>query len=223
MANFLPNLEMRAPSTCFPTCQEMDLDGLEVDDDVDAEVSVNFKYILHLFSHVSSWKLNEQLSASTGTLSLSVSSRSSEEASATAPPTTSSQAVIVRSLSTSGTSSTSGSIRCSTRLSRPYLHQPISPAVAHPVHSSIADWRSYIGELVEESCTSQPWRAEGQTSSDLAEVIAAFVFSKFADEPLEPSSLPEGVKIGSFFTSISETAAGLSLSSLFIKNQLYKV
>ncbi|KIK92655.1 hypothetical protein PAXRUDRAFT_26642 [Paxillus rubicundulus Ve08.2h10] len=76
------------------------------------------------------------------------------------------------------------------------------------VHSTVADWMGYVQDQAIPECNAHPnpWRGEGQTVGDVADLLAMFIYYKFGKVSIQMSSLPTGLTLG-----------------LFMKNRTYKV
>ncbi|KAG1719425.1 hypothetical protein EDD22DRAFT_963250 [Suillus occidentalis] len=110
----------------------------------------------------------------------------------------------------------------SSTIARGTTLQSENTAPPHPTHSNIADWQAYVQDhALDDSGTDiQPWRGQGTTVEDVADLLTAFIYSQFGGISLCMASLPPGLTIG---YSYKNDGSDLSLASLFMSKRTYKV
>jgi hypothetical protein len=95
-------------------------------------------------------------------------------------------------------------------------------AQAHPTHSKVAGWRAYVQShaLNRRRADVTPWRGEGATVENVADLLIAFIYSRHGNIPLHMPSLPSGLIIG---YSADNDGSDLTFGSLFMSSRTYKV
>lgn len=90
-------------------------------------------------------------------------------------------------------------------------------AQAHPTHSKVAGWRAYVQNraLNRRRADVTPWRGEGATVENVADLLIAFIYSRHGNIPLHMPSLPSGLIIG---YSADNDGSDLTFGSLFMSS-----
>ncbi|KAG2030465.1 hypothetical protein BDR03DRAFT_987076 [Suillus americanus] len=100
--------------------------------------------------------------------------------------------------------------------------QSKNTAPTHPAHSNFADWQAYVQDhaLDGRHTDIQPWRGQGKTVEDIADLLMVFIYSKYGGISFSMASLPSGLVIG---YSYKNDDSDLSLASSFMSERTYKV